>query len=359
MVNNSVIFKDIGELLNSISKQYNFHVAKTSPTGKPASDKSNSREYRMQLINSTNDTSDSYKNNLVNLISSSIIGAKNIKFNKLSPNSSKYSSVSFEFDNNKFDVIVSKGSNKGENFEKTVITDLKRYFGQNSGNNGYQTLIEQLIAANPIFSKNEIIDVKQRTGSTKKEGIAIDKLGEIIGDIILTDSANNKWYISLKDVNGDTFSSYSGAATLIDTNGNLNSDSPGAEFLKSFGVNLNLVQKGYDLRSKSKNKIIRQTISESKSDTIKIKSIFERAWGMNYFYVKKITNGWKVFWLDRTKLNNLTNNIKIDDIKYPSQSSKQITIICSNNYADYIIEFRNSKGGEYPNDIKFKIKSLK
>jgi hypothetical protein len=355
----SNLFKKIGDLLDSISKQYNFQVARISPAGKPASDKSGGREYRMQLINSSNDTSESYKNILSKLISSSISGAKDIRFNELSSNSSKYSSVSFTYEGTGFDVIISKGSNKGENFEKKVVSDLKGFFTNKGISTDYKTLVQQLTTANPKFGKNEIKDVKQRTGSTKKEGIAIEKLGEIIGDIVLTDSQNQKWFISLKDVNGDTFSSYSGAASLIDSSGTVAPKSPGADFLNAFGVDLNRVQEGYDIRAKNKKLPNRKPIAKSRLDTSKVKAIFERAWGMNYFYVRKTGGGWKVFWIDRKKLDNLTSNIKVDDIKYPSASSKQITIICSNGYAEYMIEIRNSKGGEYPNDTKFKVKALK
>jgi hypothetical protein len=55
-------------------------------------------------------------------------------------------------------------------------------------------------------------------------------------------------------------------------------------------------------------------------------------------------------------LDKLSQNIKIDDIRYPSTKSKQITILCSNTVENYIIELRNSKAGEYPNDTKFKVK---
>lgn len=357
MASNAETFKQVGELLDSISKQYNYQVAKTSPAGRPASDKSGGREYRMQLINTSNDTSDTYKQTLPKLIKATFKGAKNIKINELSPNSSKYPSVSFDFEGNGYDIVLSRGANKGENFEKKVVSDLADFFKKSGGSKSDYATLMQLSASNPKFEKNEIKDVKQRTGSTKKEGVAIEKLGEIIGDIVLTDSDNKKWYISLKDVNGDTFSSYSGAATLIDSKGNLVPKSEGADFLRAFGVDLNLVQAGYDMRAKKK--VMRKPIPKSKADSTKIKAILERAWGMNYFYVRKLSNGWKVFWLDRAKLNKLASNVKVDEVKYPTLSSKQITIVCSNSYADYLIEIRNSKGGEYPNDIKFKIKALK
>jgi hypothetical protein len=91
-----------------------------------------------------------------------------------------------------------------------------------------------------------------------------------------------------------------------------------------------------------------------------MKAIFERAWGMNYFYVRKINaTDWKVFWMSRAKLNSLADNMTVTKVNYPNPGSKQITIYCSTPSADYTIELRNSKAQEYPNDTKFKITRLK
>ena len=216
-------------------------------------------------------------------------------------------------------------------------------------------LVAKLDESNKVFRDREIASVRQRTGSTKKEGIPIENLGAIIGDIILTDTTKKEWYISLKDANGSTFSSYSGAASLFNAKGDLQPKSPGAEFLNAFGVDLNKVQAGFDARNKLPS-FGRPKFPVKRADTAAIKAIFERAWGMNYFYVRRMSTGWKVFWLDRNKLDKLAGNIKIYEIKYPSATSKQISIICGNNEQSYLIELRNSKAGEYPNDTKFKVR---
>jgi hypothetical protein len=216
-------------------------------------------------------------------------------------------------------------------------------------------LVSSLDESNKVFRDREIASVRQRTGSTKKEGVPVEKLGAIIGDIILTDTTGKEWYISLKDASGSTFSSYSGAASLFNAKGDLQPKSPGAEFLNAFGVDLNKVQAGFDTRNKLPS-FGRPKFPVKRADTAAIKAIFERAWGMNYFYVRRTSNGWDVFWIDRNKLDKLTGNIKIYEIKYPSATSKQISIICGNNEKSYLIELRNSKAGEYPNDTKFKVR---
>lgn len=348
------LYKQVGAFLNDVSTKYNFQVAKTAPAGIPSSDKSGGREYRMQLVNLSHDTSEKYKEALADLIRSAIPHSSKIKFNKISPNSSKYSSVSFSLDGQSFDIVIAKGANKGEGFEKKVVSDLQAHF---SGTGvSYQDLISQMIVANPDFAKNEIKQVKQRTGNTRKAGIPTERLGEVIGDIVLTDSANKHWYISLKDVNGDTFSSFSGAASLFDAHGTLVVKSEGAQFLKAFGADLNAIQQAYDKRAKIKK--IRPVLPSAQKSPTELKAIFERAWGMNYFYVRRQTSGWKVFWLSRQVLNKLIDNLHVREIRYPDQTSKQISIFVENQYAKYLVEVRNSKGGEYPNDTKLKIKNL-
>lgn len=345
--------EDVAGYLNQVAKAYNFQVAPTIPKGRPSRTVTGMREFRLQLINSSNDTSSKLKEAIVNDLKK-IKSITSIKLNKISPNSSKYSSVSFEYNGLKVDAVIAKGANKGENFEKQTVSDLASFFKKSGINSEYKILIDKMKASNKQFDQNEIKKVEQRTGSTKKEGVAIADLGAIIGDIVLTETTGKKWFISLKDVNGATFSSYSGASSLFDSSGELQPDSEGAKFLKAFGADLNEVQTGFDKRNKKRT--VRNKVPKTAADAIAIKAIFERAWGMNYFYVRKLNTGdWKVFWIDKNKLDKLTSGIQVTSIRYPDMNSKQITIICSNGYADYTIELRNSKGGEYPNDTKFKV----
>lgn len=345
-------FKAIGGWLSSIVSQYNYQVAPAAPAGKPGKVEKNAREYRLQLINKSNDTSERLERELPGLIREKA-EATNIQFNNISPNSSKFASVSFTYSGKKFDIIIARGANRGENFETQTVGNLAAAFKLNKRDATYQRLIDQLNDANKEFASVEIVNVQQRTGSTKKEGVPIEQLGAIIGDIVMTDASGKKWFISLKDVNGNTFSSYSGAASLFNSSGQLQPNSAGAEFLKAFGVDLNLVQQGFDQRNNKQ--MLRNKIPVVRADPSKIKAIFERAWGMNYFYVRRQSSGWKVFWLDRAKLNKLTMGIQVDEIRYPSAKSKQITILCSNSEQKYLIELRNSKAGEYPNDTKIKV----
>lgn len=351
------VIDQVSGFLNSFAKKYNFQVAPTQKSGRPSKTNPSVREFRLQLINTTKDTSASFTNAVVGELKSNS-SVKKVTYNQLSPNSSKYPSVSFIFEGMAFDAVIAKGANKGENFEKKTISDLQRYFTGKGVKGEYKVLVEKLTKSNPAFGVNEIKSVEQRRGSTKKEGVDIGALGAVIGDIVITDSRKQAWYISLKDVNGATFSSYSGAASLFNDAGLLMPDSAGAVFLRSFGVDLNEVQKGFDKRNNKRT--LRQTIPYVSANKEEMKNIFRRAWGMNYFYVRRVAGtDWKVFWIDSAKLNSLTSNMTVTKINYPGPASKQITIYCSNAAAEYVIELRNSKAGEYPNDTKFKIVKLK
>ena len=345
-------YAKIGENLNSIVKAKNYQVAPLYPKGKPGTNDKSTREFRLQLIDKNRDTSADVIAHLKMQLRKDT-SLESVTFNDISPNSSKFPSYGFTFDGLKYDIIIARGANAGEKFEVRTVKTLDNFFKTRTDNETSEvvTLMSESYAP---FANAEIVGAKQRTGATKKEGIPIDKLGAIIGDIILTDNQNNEWYISLKDINGNTFSSYSGAASLFNSAGDLQPNSAGAKFLNTFGVDLNRVQEGFDERG-SINKV-RPKLAVSKASAREIEKIFNRAWGMNYFYVRRMRTGWKVFWLGKTKLDKLSQNIKIDDIRYPSTKSKQITILCSNTVEDYVIELRNSKAGEYPNDTKFKVK---
>lgn len=345
-------FEQFGTDINELVRPRNFQIAPRYPKGQPGKNVKTMREFRLQLVNQNTDTT----NDLVPYLKEQLrftSGIENITYNDISPNSSKFPSFSFSIDGYDIDLVIARGANRGERFEVRTVNNLKDYFNTRQDKE-FGKLIKQMNDAYPAFGDAEIVNVKQRTGATKKEGVPIEKLGAIIGDIVLEDATGHEWFISLKDINGLTFSSYSGAASLFDTDGNLQPDSAGADFLRAFGVNLNLVQAGFDERRNYKG--ARVPIKQSTFRSSDLIPIFERAWGMNYMYVKRERTGWQVFWIDRAKLKQLTDNITVTQIRYPSKSSKQITILAENKYKRYTIEIRNSKAGEYPNDTKFKVR---
>lgn len=349
----AVDFKQFGSDLNQVLKPYNYTVAATAPAGKPGKGDKSTREFRLQLINKDNNTSAKLINDIVDLVKKTIPEASSIKFNDISPNSSKFSSCSFTLSGQKFDLVVAQGANRGEKFEGKVVTDLQKYFLRGLTDSSYKDLIGKLEAAYPEFRNVEIAKVEQRKGSTKKTGVKLEDLGAVIGDIVLTDTTGKKWFISLKDKNGATVSALPGAGSLFNSSGDLQPNSEGAELLLAFGVDLNKVQAGFDERGNKKK--IRSKLPVGKADSRKIKEIFKTVWGMNYFYVRKTTASWEVFWIDRAKLDKLSN-VRVEGVRYPGKNTKTIYIDLVSPVKKYLIEIRNSKAGEYPNDIKVRVK---
>lgn len=346
-------FKQFGLDLNEILKPYNYMVAATAPAGKPGKADKSTREFRLQLINKNTNTSAKLTNAIVDLVKRTIPDASSIKFNDISPNSSKFSSCSFTLSGQKFDLVIAQGANQGEKFEGKVVTDLKKYFLNGITDSSYKDLIGKLGEAYPEFKNVEIAKVEQRKGSTKKTGVKVEDLGAVIGDIVLTDTTDKKWYISLKDKNGATVSALPGAGTLFNSSGDLQPNSDGAKFLLTFGVDLNKIQAGFDERNIKKK--IRGKLPIGKEDPRKIKEIFKTVWGMNYFYVRKTTTSWEVFWIDSKKLDKLSA-VTVSGIRYPGKTTKTIYIDLTSPSKNYLIEMRNSSGGEYPNDIKVRVK---
>ena len=121
-------FKILGDWLNQILKPYNYQVAPLAPAGKPGKILRSSREYRLQLINKQQDTSDNLIKNLDNILKKASKDILNLKFNSISPNSSKFPSYSFEYKGQTFDLVIGRGANKGENFESKTVADLGQYF---------------------------------------------------------------------------------------------------------------------------------------------------------------------------------------------------------------------------------------
>jgi hypothetical protein len=90
-----------------------------------------------------------------------------------------------------YDIIIARGANSGEKFEIRTVKILDQFFKIRQDSE-MSSLINQMNEAHTPFANSEIVSVKQRTGPTRKEGIPIEKIGAIIGDIELKDSNDEK-----------------------------------------------------------------------------------------------------------------------------------------------------------------------
>jgi len=341
--------KDFGSWLDDSFKKHSYRIgyAKSGTIGLDGS----TREYRIHPI----DTNTPPLVNVLDVIPDVLVSypgsISRIKFNEISVNSSKFPSFSFTIEDVDYDLVIASNGNGGHKFEKQIIDSLRKaIFDGEQGTKGSDLFTKLVDLGLP--DKQNIANVSERKGSTRKSDVPIEHLGSVVGDAVVTTKTGEKHYISLKSAHGDTFSSYSGAKSLFDGT-TLDQHSFGAKFLQSFGVNLNTLQESFDTR----NGIIldRQKIPATGHNKYETTDIMRRAWGCNYYYARDRKDGWETFFIDDNKLKTLAD-VEVERIVYPSETSKQLTINCSSPIKDYRIEIRNSKGGEYPNDIKFRVR---
>lgn len=242
-------------------------------------------------------------------------------------------------------------SNRGLGFEKAVVAGIvAAHANPDSMAVEVADLIHNLKRSHSGFSWETVHGTT--AGKVKRKGSnSLEDIGRGVADIVLHNSRD--WGVSIKDVDGGHFNQF-GIANLFDKTGTLNTRSKGVSYLNAFGVDLNRVQAGYDVRNNID--IARpQHYVPSPNSTI-IRNILQRAWGVNYFYARKQHLGWLTFWLDRDKLERMTSNLVVEEIGYPTEKSKSITIKIGNQHQKYLLEVRHAHKGEYPTEIKCKLR---
>lgn len=288
------------------------------------------------------------------------IGGKDVTFCQASTVAPKFPSYTFTLDGVFHEVVICE-NNRGASFEDLVFDSLNSYVAVDGqyGDPIYpeiEDLIERMQESScPYFHWSEVKGVSRGGSNIPKANLELGDLGKAMGDIVLHGHGDDRWFISLKGIDGGVISAKGDAVSLFDEEGTLIPNSRGSAFLMAYGADLGAVQAGFDLRNGiSKDRPVYH-VPPANSDIIK--THFQQAWGINYFYARKKMLGWLTFWLDHAKLESLTSNIVVERIVYPSRTNKSINIDVSNAEQRYIIEIRNSKGGEYPNDIKFKVRT--
>ncbi len=279
------------------------------------------------------------------------LGASNITYQANLKPVSKFPGYSFSLHESLHSVVFCDYS-RGEWFERGLYGALSASFRGNPCGE-FNDLVASWEAANPAFKWESIKSFSKGKSNGRKGTLTYEQIGQVLSDYTLHGDRN--WGVSLKENTGKTFSSHYGASSLFDEDGTLNPNSKGAAFLISFGVDLNRVQAGFDLRNgiTTRRSLIK---TPSTTDSAIIKPILKRAWGVNYFYTRKKPFGWNTFWVDEEKQEELSSGVIVHGVRYPDEDNKSILIEAGNQKKRYVIEMRNSAKGEYPNDIKFKVK---
>lgn len=273
---------------------------------------------------------------------------KRIQINPRSFNSSKYSSVSFEYGGLDFDVVVAAGANKGETFEKDLLIKMDNFVADVDNSEEAKKAFEAIAKADPSFKLKDVETIVPRSGKTGRSGdMTPEQIGKTIADIIIKLKNGQERYISVKNKKGATLAQF-GVSKAFNDNLSVNADSTEwNNWLKPFGIDpkkveagLKAAQNGTELPFSDVEKP--DTLLKPSSPAYKV---IEKMWGSNYYYLRETGYGFKAYNITPEFVHGtLLKNLRITEIRYPSAARKQINIYLENDMARYKLEVRNPRG---------------
>jgi hypothetical protein len=287
------------------------------------------------------------------------MGINDVQINPRSRNSGKYSSISFDFNNKDYDIVIAQGANKGEDFEGDMLLKMDNLVAGIEGSEQAQAAFAALAEIDDCFAFDNIAGVSKRSGSTQRaKGVSIEEMGKIIADIIIELKNGDKKNISLKNKTGATVANIGvGKAFNPDLTVNTKSDN-WIEWLAPFKLDPARITAGlqaYESQSE---------IETPDSDTVEKKitksspvfKIMQKLWGSDYYYLREKGKSFVALKIDREYVDNqLLKNLKITEIRYPYMGRKQISIYLESATKKFSIEIRNSAGNIKPSEMKFRV----
>lgn len=287
---------------------------------------------------------------------------KSIKSFEKSPNSSKFPSVGFKVDGRPYDIVIANGSNAGEKYENALLNGLISHHLDGITDEYLEELEIQMEELDPTFHSSEVKHIKKREGGTRRGNIEPGEIGPIIADIVFVMNDGTKRYISLKNQKGDTFANLGGVRKCLNNDFKLDETSEIGKLLIDIGFDPKKIQEGFKAYVSQKPVKFKTRLQLEKNvgiDSLLYKFLL-KSWGWNYFYVRELTPGFKVKLVTEKLVRGvLLNDLKIKEIFYPNENSKQIKVIFGNDLVEYYLEIRNVRGDIKPTDAKVKIIKMK
>ena len=289
------------------------------------------------------------------------LGVTDVKMQEMSPNSAKYSSVSFKYGGFEYDIVVALGGNKGEDFEKALLKKMQNHHAGIDTSDEAQQALDALREIDEDINPKNILKIEARAGSTKRsDADSLEKTGETIADIIITLKKGGKRFISLKNAEGSTVANF-GIGDLFNDDLTLNSkSSKWKEVIDPFGLEPLKMEEGFmayrDGAEVSFNPV--QKLNKKLPKTSAAYKLLKKLWGEGYLYLRQKGKSFEAMSVDADYVDNtLLKNLTVTEIRYPDSSRKQVTIYLTSASKKYKIELRNSKGKIKPTEMKFGIMS--
>lgn len=286
-----------------------------------------------------------------------------VVINKRSVNSGKYSSVSFSHDDKQFDIVVARGSNKGESFEKELLEKMQAVLKEEHDPLALSAF-EALKQVDPEIQIENISSIIARTGKTKRSSsdITPSEAGAIIADIVINTKDGVKKFISVKNSSGATVANFGISKAFNDdlTINELSEEYAG--WLAPFGLDAAKITEGLIA---ARDKLDVSFISAEKiCKPIEVNSpvykIMEKMWGADYIYLREQNRGFKALNITKNYIDEcMLKDLVITEITYPYKDRKQISVYLESATTKFKIEVRNTSGGLKPMQINMKVmKSL-
>lgn len=292
------------------------------------------------------------------------LGISDVEFNKNSVHSGKYSSVSFKFANDIYDVVVAKGANEGETFEKELLLKLDNQVKGIDNSEEAISALDALYQVDPDINPGSITNITARSGSTKRSiNMSPAEMGKVIADIIIETDKGDK-YISVKNSSGKTVGQF-GVSKFI--NDDLTVNVKSEEWIKwfvPFGLDAAKISAG--LKAAGSGAAIDfediEIVNKNLPSSSKAFDILAHMWGSNYIYLREKGKKFLCMKIDDDFLKNtLLDDLKITKIAYPCDLRKQINVYLESSSVNYKIEYRNprGKGSIKPTQIQLQITKTK
>lgn len=287
------------------------------------------------------------------------INASKVVMNDLSPNSGKFSSVSFNIGTAQYDIVIAAGGNKGEAFEKDLLKKLQDAHSNDDikSSKDAEDALTALGEVDEDITLDNIKSIDARTGSTKRSGdMSPKETGHIIADIVITLKNGSKKYVSVKNSEGSTIANF-GVAKAFNDDMSVNTDSTEwKSWLAPIGLDPKKIEQGL-LAYDSGEAVDFDPIEKPNKKFAKTSAVYKllhKLWGSDYIYLRHKGKKFQAMLVDDDYIHGeLLKNLTITEIRYPAPGRKQVTVYLTTDGKKYKIELRNSKGATRPTEMKF------
>lgn len=284
--------------------------------------------------------------------------------NDVSPNSGKFSSVSFNIGTAQYDIVVAAGGNKGEHFEKDLLQKLQQAHADDDikSSKDAEDALTALQSVDKDIRLANIKSIEPRKGTTKRSVDTTPKeAGEIIADIIITCKKGGKKFISVKNSDGSTIANF-GVAKAFNDDLTVNTNAvEWKKWLQPLGLDADKISEGLKAYAAKKTQLSFddvENLNRKISKTSPVYKLLHQLWGSDYIYLRHKGKKFEAELVDDDYIHeHLLKNLTINQIRYPSASRKQVTIILTSAGKKYKLELRNSKGAIKPMELKFGLAS--